>query len=139
MGILGMTEQTIANYGAVVVTLAILVPAIKNILKNQGDLNNQFIDRIDRLIQSILEGNAHLEGFINNQFAESERRICSKIDDAGNNINALTKQCALSQASHTTQEAVKHVDAAKRHDDDIRAHSDAVTANAKPTPLGGTS
>lgn len=138
-----MTEaiivKMIENSGAIAITLLLLFPMINSILKNQNNMNNKMIDRIDRLIASNLEGNSHLEGFINNQFADSERRICCKIDEAGNNINALTKQCALSQASMNAQEAVKHTDARTRHDDDVKSHGDAVTKNANTKPLGGTS
>lgn len=112
METLGMTEQVWLMLGPVGATMAILIFAMQKVLKNQSDankeqmraqadLNNNMIDRMDRLVSGIPEGNSHIESVITNQLTASEGRIVGKIDETNNSINRLARQCALTQAQRT--------------------------------------
>lgn len=107
-----MTEQVWLMLGPVGATMAILIFSIKNVLKNQSeanreqmkaqaDLNVSIIERIDRIVSGIPEGNAHIQSTITNQLTASEGRIVGKIDETNNNISRLARQCALAQANRT--------------------------------------
>ena len=107
-----MTEQIWLMLGPVGATMVILIIAMQKVLKNQSDANKEqmksqaelnvsIIERIDRMVQGIPEGNSHIESVITNQLTASEGRIVGKIDETNNSINRLARQCALTQAQRT--------------------------------------
>jgi len=133
METLGMTEQIWLMLGPVGATMAILIFAMQKVLKNQSDANKEqmksqadlnvsIIERIDRMVQGIPEGNARIESVVTNQLSASEGRIVGGIRDLSNQLQRHSETCARHLATDGRQ---VHEDASKRHDDDVRAHVDA--------------
>lgn len=128
-----MTEQIWLMLGPVGATMAILIFAMQKVLKNQSDANKEqmksqadlnvsIIERIDRMVQGIPEGNARIESVVTNQLSASEGRIVGGIRDLSNQLQRHSETCARHLATDGRQ---VHEDASKRHDDDVRAHVDA--------------
>lgn len=137
-----MTDQLLVNLGPVVATLAILIPTTKQLLKNQSDANNRqmqaqaelnvsIIERIDRIVSGIPEGNARIESTVTNQITASEGRINGNIHNMHEQFLGQLQRHAETCSRHLGMTAQVHEDASKRHDDDMRANAAAVTANAK--------
>lgn len=136
-----MTEQIWLMLGPVGATMAILIFAMQKVLKNQSDANKEqmkaqadlnvsIIERIDRMVSGIPEGNARIESVVTNQLSASEGRIVSTLRDLSSQLQRHSETCAKHLATDGRQ---THEDASKRHDDDTRAHGDAVNA-AKVVP-----
>lgn len=109
-----MTEQVWLMLGPVGATMVILIVAMQKVLKNQSDanreqmraqaeLNNAMIDRIDRLVQGIPEGNARIEGVIVNQLTASEGRIVGGIHELSNQLQRHSEVCAKHVAGRQSE------------------------------------
>lgn len=100
-----MTEQIWLMLGPVGATMAILILSIKNVLKNQSDANREqlksqadlnvsIIERIDRIVQGIPEGNARIESVITNQLTASEGRIVCGIRELSGQLQRHSETCS---------------------------------------------
>ena len=109
-----MTEQVWLMLGPVGATMAILIFAMQKVLKNQADanreqmrlqseLNNNTIDRMDKLVKGIPEGNAHIESVIVNQFAASEGRLSGEIHELSTQLQRHSEVCAKHMAVRSAE------------------------------------
>ena len=109
-----MTEQVWLMLGPVGATMVILIIAMQKVLKNQSDANKEqlrsqaelisaTIERMDRLVQGLPEGNAHIESVIVNQLASSEGRITSGIQELSSQLQRHSEVCAKHLVSRSAE------------------------------------